>query len=63
MSYTERFTVSDDGSRLNYSLVADDPIVFTAPVELERAWLWEPGIELMPYDCVAKWRDTTLSNE
>ena len=60
MSYTERFTVSDDGSQLNYSIVANDPIVFTAPVELERAWLWEPGIELMPYDCVAQWGDTSI---
>ena len=63
MSYTERFTVSDDGSQLNYSIVAIDPIVFTAPVELERAWLWEPGIELMPYDCVAQWDDTSVLDE
>ena len=56
MSYVETFRVADDGRQLNYTIVATDPVMFTAPVELERGWRWQPGIQMVEeYDCVAEW--------
>ena len=47
----ERFSLSDDGSRLNYHLTATDPATFTGPVELDKAWMWRPGEVVRPYEC------------
>jgi hypothetical protein len=47
----ERFTLSADGSRLDYTMVVTDPATFTAPVTLRKAWEWRPGEELRPYQC------------
>ena len=47
----EVFSLSDDGSRLNYHLTATDPTTFTEPVELDKAWMWRPGEVVKPYDC------------
>jgi len=55
MSYVETFRVADDDSRLDYTIVATDPVMFTAPVRLERAWRWQPGTEMYEFDCVAEW--------
>jgi hypothetical protein len=51
---TERFSMTADGQRLNYSMTADDPIMFTEPVTLERFWRWTPDIPFEPFDC-ASW--------
>ena len=56
MSYVETFRVADDDSRLDYTIVATDPVMFTAPVRLERAWRWQPGTEMYEFDCVAAWQ-------
>ncbi len=58
MSYVETFRVADDGSQLNYTIVATDPVMFSAPVELERGWRWEPGTEMVEFDCVAEWESS-----
>ena len=47
----ERFSLSEDGSRLNYQLTATDPATFTQPVELDKAWMWRPGEVVRPYEC------------
>ena len=53
------FRVADDGSRLDYTIVATDPVVFSAPVELERGWRWQPGLQMVEdFDCVADWEDS-----
>jgi len=49
--YEERFTVSDDGKRLNYTVLVTDPTTFTEPVLLDRFWLWVPGVQVEAYDC------------
>ncbi len=59
MSYVETFRVADDESRLHYTIVATDPVMFSAPVELERGWRWQPGTEMVEfYDCVAEWESS-----
>ena len=47
----ERFTPTEDGSRLNYELTITDPVNFTESVILERYWLYVPDIEVLPYNC------------
>ena len=51
MIITERYTPSEDGSRLEYTMTVTDLEVFTEPVMLERHWVWRPGEEVKPYDC------------
>ena len=47
----ERFSVSEDGQHLDYSVEATDPAVFTETVLMEKRWIWIPGEEVKPYDC------------
>jgi len=47
----ERFTLSADGSRLDYTMIVTDPATFTEPVELEKYWLWFPEVVVEPYAC------------
>jgi hypothetical protein len=47
----ERFTVSQDGSRLNYSLTITSPDTLAVPVELKRSWIWKPGEHVLPFNC------------
>jgi hypothetical protein len=48
----EKFTVTPDGSRLQYSLVVTDPATFTEPVVLEKYWFWRESEVVKPYDGV-----------
>jgi hypothetical protein len=48
----ERFTPSDDGRMLDYTLVASDPDIFTEPVELNRVWAWAPTETVQAYNCI-----------
>jgi len=47
----ERFTLNEDGSRLNYTMTITDSATFTAPVTLRKAWEWRPGERVNPYQC------------
>lgn len=47
----ERFTLNDDGSRLDYTMTITDSATFTAPVTLRKAWEWRPGERVNPYQC------------
>ena len=51
IEFHERFTLSEDGLRLNYSIRAVDPETFTEPVTLTRDWVWLPGETRQPYEC------------
>ncbi len=50
-SLVERFTPSADGARLEYSLVVTDPVTFTKPLELKRAWVARPNESVKAYRC------------
>lgn len=47
----EVFALSDDGSRLGYTLTITDPTTFTTPVTLRKSWEWRPGERVNPYQC------------
>jgi len=48
----ERFILSSDETRLDYTLTVTDPDTFAAPVEMQSYWIWRPGESIKPYDCV-----------
>ena len=48
----ERFVVSPDGSRLDYSITITDPATFTEPVTLEKFWLYFEDAEVGRYQCL-----------
>ncbi len=50
-SLAERFTLSGDGSRLDYTMTVADTATFTAPVTLRKSWEWRPGEQVRPYEC------------
>jgi hypothetical protein len=49
----ERFSPSEDGSELAYTLEVTDPDTFTKPVLLDKQWVWRPGEVVRPYECTA----------
>ena len=46
----ERFTLSDDQSRLNYNLTITDPTTFTEPATIMGHWL-AVGEVIAPFAC------------
>jgi hypothetical protein len=48
---TERYTLSDDGDRLDLELSLIDPETFTAPLTIRTAWRRAPMMQLLPYQC------------
>lgn len=48
----ERFTLVENGGRLNYEMTVIDPDTFTEPVEMEKFWLWYPEVVVEHFDCV-----------
>lgn len=51
MHVLERFTVSDDGSRLDYEQTLTDPWMLTAPTTRTKSWIWVPGDQVLPFEC------------
>jgi len=47
----ERFTISEDGSRLDYEVTVTDPENIVGSVTWDAAWKWVPGTEIMPFEC------------
>ena len=50
VSIVERFTISDDNSRLDYHITVTDPFTFTEPAIITRYWL-ALGETVEPFDC------------
>ena len=47
----ERFTLSPDGTELDWEARISDPLNFTEPVVMEGLWVWIPGQEIKPFNC------------
>ena len=47
----ERFSLNEDGSRLNYTVTVTDPAIFTEPVVMTKTWAYRPGETINPYQC------------
>ena len=48
----ERFELSDDERRLDYTLTVTDPETFTEPLTARRHWVWMPGETVKDWSCV-----------
>ena len=51
LQITERYTLNEDGTRLDWEALAVDPEIFTEPVLLTGYMEWVPGEEVKPFDC------------
>ena len=47
----ERFTLSEDETRLDYESVVTDPETLVKPMELSWHWNWVPGEDIQAYNC------------
>ncbi len=52
VEFVERFTATEDGSRLEYRITVTDPATFTEPLVLENIWIWLSDVTVEPYDCI-----------
>ena len=50
----EHFILRADEARLDYEMTVTDPATFTEPVTLQRSWVWRPGEEIKPWECVVQ---------
>ena len=50
----ERFTVSQDGSRLDYTVSVTDPPNLVKPAVWDAHWSWVPGTVIRPFECEVK---------
>ena len=48
----ERYTLSEDETRLDYESIHTDPVNFTEPARLVGYWDWVPGEQIRRFDCV-----------
>ena len=61
----ERFTVQEDGNRLEWILTVDEPATLVEPFVLDGYFIWKPGEAINPYECtLEEWASTenTLTN-
>ena len=53
LEIVERFTLSENGTKLDWTATVTDPETFTEPIVMpEFHWDWIPGQEIKPYNCV-----------
>ena len=59
IEYHERFELSESGDdvRLNYSLTATDPVMYSEPIVFERPRQWSPGRVFEEFNCTHVWED------
>ena len=65
VAINERFTVVEDGDRLDYLMTVDEPASLVEPFVLDAFFVWTPGEAVNPYECtLEEWASTerTLSN-
>ena len=51
MHLLERYSLAENGNRLDYVLTITDPNTFSEPVEMGRQWDWRPEIVVGAYNC------------
>ena len=48
------YTVNEDGTRLDYELMVTDPVNLVQPVVWGTSWVYRPGVEVRPFECVLR---------
>ena len=65
VAINERFTVVENGNRLNHVMTVDEPATLVEPFVLDAYYIWKPGEAVNPYECtLEEWAsiEKTLSN-
>ena len=52
----ERFTVVEDGNRLNYLMTVTDPAILVQPFVWDAHFIWRRGEEVNLYDCTLEYQ-------
>lgn len=47
----ERYTLSEDDTRLDYEVSVTDPVYLLEPAVWTAVWAWEPGVRIEPFEC------------
>ncbi len=50
----ERFTISAAEDRIDYEVIVTDPEYLLEPAIWDAAWVWKPGIEILPFECTLR---------
>ncbi len=50
----ERYSLNDDGSRLNLVMTVTDPVTLVEPFVWEAYWILRPGERVESYDCIVE---------
>jgi hypothetical protein len=53
----ERFTLSPQGDRLDYSITISDPVYLIEPMTFGKHWVWYADAEVGVYDCLTAAED------
>ena len=53
----ERFTVSPEGDRLDYTITVSDPEYLIEPMTFGKHWVWYRDAEVGVYDCTPEAED------
>ena len=53
----ERFTVSEQGDRLDYTMTFSDPEYLIEPVTFGKHWVWYPDAVVGEYACLVEAED------
>ncbi len=51
---TERFSLSREEGRLDYSVTVTDPEFLTEPATWNAIWVWRPGAEIQAFNCTLR---------
>ena len=54
VSMIERYTLSEDETRLQYEVVVTDPENLVEPAIWENTWVFRPGVEVRPFECTLR---------
>jgi len=54
VSMVERYTLSEDETRLQYEVVVTDPENLVEPAIWENTWVYRPGVEVRPFECTLR---------
>ena len=54
VSMVERYTLSEDETRLDYEVVVTDSENLVEPAVWENTWVHRPGVEVRPFECALR---------
>jgi hypothetical protein len=54
VTIVERFTLSENDTRVDFELTVMDPQYLIDPVIWDAYWVWKPGVEIRPFECALR---------